>query len=331
MKVVFFHRKRSEGNYSIENLFDQIRLELPADISSSVKVLRYISSGLFKRVWISLEAMFSQGEINHVTGDVHFIAIFLRRKKTILTIHDLGFMNLYTGWRHQVLKLFWITWPVRRSAAITVVSQATRDELAKYIPAHELRKVHVIYNPIRKIHTATHAVFNTRKPVILQIGTKENKNLARLIRAISGIPCHLEIVGRIPRVIDEELKANKIEFTNSFDLTDEEIKSKYEHADVISFVSTFEGFGLPIIEGNAAGRVVVTSNVSSMPEIAGNAAHLVDPWNEDSIREGFLKVIADKDYREQLIANGFENCKRFEVARIAGQYAELYRAVYANQ
>lgn len=331
MKVVFFHRKRSEGNYSIENLFDQIRNELPNDISFSVKMLRYISSGLFKRVWISLEALCSQGDINHVTGDVHFIAIFLRKKKNILTIHDLGFMKLYSGWRRQVLKLFWITWPVRHSAAITVVSKTTREELAKYIPADECRKVHVIYNPIRKIHTPTHAVFNTLKPVILQIGTKENKNLTRLIRAISGIPCHLEIVGRIPCIIDKELKANKIEFTNSFNLTEEEIKSKYENADVISFVSTFEGFGLPIVEGNAAGRVVVTSNVSSMPEIAGNAAHLVDPWNVDSIREGFLKVIAEKEYREQLIANGFENCKRFEVGRIAGQYAALYRAVYANQ
>jgi glycosyltransferase involved in cell wall biosynthesis len=331
MNVVFFHRKSFPGNFSIENLYDQIRNELPSVVHPKVKVLSFNSTGFFKRLFICIEAMFHQEEVNHVTGDVNFIAIFLRRKKTILTIHDIGYMKAHTGWRRLLLKWFWIVWPVKNCSAIIVVSNETKTELGKFISPKDMARVKVIYNPIGNSYIAKKKEFTQFEPVILQIGTKENKNLARLIRSISGISCRLTIVGRISESIRRELEDFKINYSNAFDLTESQMLKIYEEADIISFVSTLEGFGLPIVEGNAVGRVVVTSNISSMPEIAGNAAHLVDPFDEDSIREGFLKVIADKDYREQLIANGFENCKRFEVARIAGQYAELYRTVYANQ
>jgi glycosyltransferase involved in cell wall biosynthesis len=94
--------------------------------------------------------------------------------------------------------------------------------------------------------------------------------------------------------------------------------------DLLVFASTFEGFGLPIVEAQATGRPVVTSNIMSMPEVAGDAACLVDPFNVSSIREGVLKVINDSDYRNALVKAGFENVKRFQPEQIARQYAELY-------
>ena len=82
---------------------------------------------------------------------------------------------------------------------------------------------------------------------------------------------------------------------------------------------------MPIAEGNATGRVVVTSNTSSMPEIAANAAEIVNTFDVESIRNGFLKVINDDVHREQLIKNGFENVKRFDRQKIANEYFDLYR------
>ena len=78
------------------------------------------------------------------------------------------------------------------------------------------------------------------------------------------------------------------------------------------------------------GRPVVTSNLWSMPEVAGNAACLVDPLDVASIRAGICRVIQDSAYRERLVEAGFENVKRFQVETIAAQYANLYRSVYAE-
>jgi glycosyltransferase involved in cell wall biosynthesis len=86
---------------------------------------------------------------------------------------------------------------------------------------------------------------------------------------------------------------------------------------------------MPIIEANTVGRVVITGNTSSMPEIAGNAAHIVDSYRVEEIRSGIMRLIQDDTYREQLIQNGYENCKRFDKEKIATQHYELYREVMA--
>ena len=126
------------------------------------------------------------------------------------------------------------------------------------------------------------------------------------------------------------LKENQIDYNVSKNLTNEEVFEKYRNCDILSFVSTYEGFGMPIVEANAIGRVVVTSNLLSMPEVAGDAAHLVDPFDIGSIRQGIVKVIKDEHYRESLIRNGYQNRKRFDVNKIANQYVEIYQSLMPN-
>jgi glycosyltransferase involved in cell wall biosynthesis len=322
--VTYFHRKRTHEYFSIESLFANIRGRLPNEIVPKVKVLSYVSNGFLRRLYISFEAMLNQGDINHVTGDIHFITLFLNRKKTVLTIHDLGFLKYSNGVSRFILKLFWVTLPARCCAAITVVSESTKAELIKFLAKKYHRKIKVIHNPIDEKFKPSAKVFNSDRPEILQIGTKENKNLFRLIEALSGIPCRFQIVGSLSPAIKKHLENHKIDYSSYTDLTAEEIVERYHSADIVAFVSTLEGFGLPIIEGNAVGRVVITSNMSSMPEVAGDAACLVDPLNVESIRLGFLKVIVDNNYREDLIAKGFVNSSRFKVLKIASQYADLY-------
>jgi len=111
-------------------------------------------------------------------------------------------------------------------------------------------------------------------------------------------------------------------------LTNNELIEQYQQCDMLSFVSLLEGFGLPILEAQSTGRPVITSNLSSMPEVAGRGACLVDPYNVGSIREGILKVIKDSEYRETLIAEGLENVKRFNIETVTQQYIELYQEVY---
>ena len=109
------------------------------------------------------------------------------------------------------------------------------------------------------------------------------------------------------------------------DINESELIKQYETADIITFVSTYEGFGMPIIEANAIGRCVITSNCTSMPEIANNAACLVDPFSIDSIKEGVLKICNNQIYRQNLIENGIINVKKFDKNKIHNQYLTLYK------
>ena len=131
------------------------------------------------------------------------------------------------------------------------------------------------------------------------------------------------------RVLSDEQKRllndGKIDYSNAINISNEAIIKKYQEADILSFVSTYEGFGMLIVEAQIVGRSVITSNLSSMPEVAGSATLLVDPYDVEAIREGLLKIILDHKYRNNLNEKGRENAKRFSADILAQQYVEIYR------
>jgi glycosyltransferase involved in cell wall biosynthesis len=327
MKVVFFQRKpRPNKNFSLEILFNQIRAHLPKEIESITEIAKYYSEGFFKRIYITIDAVFKQGDVNHVTGDITFVTYFLRNKKTILTILDLGLMNHPNPFLRKILQIFWVQIPVMRAGYITTISAATKTELLKFVNVDE-KKVRVLYIPVAEGMEFTPKVFNAEKPTILQIGTKENKNIVRLAQALRGVNCKLSIVGVLAKQQMETLKQNNIEYNNAVNISNEELKQQYIDADLLAFVSTYEGFGMPIVEAQIVGRPVITSNILSMPEVAGDAALLIDPYNVAEIKEGILKIISDETYRNELVEKGRKNANRFSVDTITAQYDALYKEI----
>jgi glycosyltransferase involved in cell wall biosynthesis len=218
----------------------------------------------------------------------------------------------------------WLTIPARKSSILVTISHFSKTELLRYVSCPPER-VRVIGVPVGAEFRADVAPFRCDKPIILQIGTRDNKNLERVVKALASVSCRMLIVGALTTGQQQLLLDCQIEYENRVGLTSAEIVEAYRCSDMVIFASTYEGFGMPIIEANVTGRPVITSNICSMPEVAGDAACLVDPLDVESIREGVLQVINDAKYREQLIQNGFRNARRYMPELIAQQYAELYR------
>lgn len=329
MKITYFQRRPYDFHFSIEKLFDTIRANLPAYIQWQNHISPHFSKGIFPRIKNIISARKNQGEINHITGDIHYISLGLNPSRTINTYHDFTFMQHPNPIIRWLLKIFWIQIPVKRSRLVTVISEATKKDLQRYTRCKE-EKIRIIPDIIHEGFIQTEKPFNKEKPRILHIGTKPNKNLERLITALNGINCTLHIIGILTDEQKSLLDQNKIQYTHESQISENELIENYQKCDLLSFCSTNEGFGMTILEAQSTGRAVVTSNISSMPEVAGDGACLVDPYSVSSIKEGIIKVIEDDDYRKTLINKGLINIKRFEPKRVAAMYAALYEDVLKN-
>ncbi|KIC92272.1 glycosyltransferase family 1 protein [Flavihumibacter sp. ZG627] len=327
ISVAFFQRKpRSVGNYSVEYIFQDVRRRLSDKINATIVESKYESSGLFKRLFNCIQAWNAQSQVNHITGDVNYLGLFLNKHKTIQTILDCVHLNSNTGIRYKILKTFWLTIPEKRSRFITAISESTKTEILKHHACNP-DKIKVIPVAISPLFQPVAKEFNKIKPVILQVGTAPNKNIPLLIDAIQGLGCHLHIIGKDNQEYRDMLEKTGTTYTYEWGLSDEDIRKRYAEADIISLVSTYEGFGMPILEGQATGRPVISSNILSMPEVAGNAAILVDPYNVSSIRSAIETLIQDDEFRNDLVRKGIENIKRFDPDRIAEQYFQLYKEI----
>jgi glycosyltransferase involved in cell wall biosynthesis len=327
MRVLHYQRRsRANANYSLEFIFEDVRSRLKDQCEIELRIAPQLSNGLFPRLAIVADAWMRNRSLIHVTGDIDFAILGARRDSSILTVLDCGFVNRSRGLKRWILKKIWLDLPVRWTKFVTTISTAARDEIIELTNC-DPEKVIVIPVAISSSFQHTPKPFNADRPRILLIGTAPNKNLAKTLDALAGLPCELTIVGVIGDAIRSKLRSYSLPFENLVNLSYPEVVAQYQRADLLCFASSYEGFGMPILEAQATGRPVITSNTSSMPEVAGDAAHLVDPFDVDSIRSGVLKVIEDREYRERLIQKGLENVKRYDPNRIAGQYLALYRRI----
>lgn len=329
MQVTYFQRKRRVSTFSIESLFEDIRERLSDRIESIVCVAPFFSNGVFRRLAIMVHTKLYEGDINHVTGDNNYAGLLLKKSRTVLTIHDCADYESRTGIGSWFLRKIWVSWPVSRCAVVTTISEASRQAILR-ISACSPDKVVIIPNAVSKVFCYQAKPDISGRPRILQVGTSINKNLERVVEAIKSLQCTLVVVGQLSHEQHRVLEDSNVDYENHVGISTSELKCEYEKCDLLVFASLYEGFGMPIIEAQIVGRPVVTSKISSMPEVAGAGACLVDPTSSSSIRIGIDRVLSDRKYRNMLVEEGHLNAERFDPSDIAARYFSVYQSLYAN-
>jgi glycosyltransferase involved in cell wall biosynthesis len=327
--ITFVFRKGSPTFFSIEKLFDALYAHLEKSGASLRRLeLPHISTGIvsvLRNVWFV--ARRRKTKILHITGDVHYATLLCPFSKTIITIHDCVVLQRGAGFKRLVLWVLWFGLPVRLASAIVVISEQTKRELLKTVAIPE-KKITVIPNFVDPAFAFSERPFAIGQPRILHVGTTPNKNLRRVVAGLHRVPCVLVIVGQLPQEILEDLAESGVCYENFVGIDHSAMAGLYRDADIISFPSTYEGFGMPILEGQAVGRPVLSSDLEPMRSVCGEGgALLVNPQSVEAIRQGFLALIGDGLLRARLIAAGKENCRRFTLEAVASSYLALYRGI----
>lgn len=234
----------------------------------------------------------------------------------VSTIHDLAMLKFPETAHPKILTMHKAAWKrlKDRSAQIITVSQASKRDIVELLefPAKD---VHVIYEsiPDEVVQVSENLTEEQEdrikkklllsKPFILFVGTREpRKNLERLIKAWQPLAKDFDLLIAGEVGWDDTTNASKYsqpELRFLGKVSDRELAVLYGEASLLAFPSLYEGFGLPILEAFYHGTPVVTSNTSSMPEVTGNAAELVNPESIESIREGLNKVLNESLIQQQ--------------------------------
>lgn len=323
ISVTYFYREPRKTGMSIEGIFRLVKESL----KGKVEIREFYCDANLSRFKNTLNARKHAGALNHITGDVNFLALGLIGKKNILTVHDLGHYDTLKNrnyLHHLIYKLFWYQYPLEYIDIVTVVSQFTKEKLIEYFNFPE-SKIRIIKDPVKPVFRYVKKEQLNTPPHILMMGTGKHKNLAGLIEAAKGTNFHLDIVGWPSDDELAKLKEYNISHTLYSRLSDEEVYQRYIACDVMFNASFYEGFGMPIIEAQAVGRPVVTSNIGAMREVANNSAMLVDPAKPEEIRAVILDLVNNPVRYGEMVALGLQNIVPYQYQVIADQYLDVYR------
>lgn len=278
-----------------------------------------------------------------------FAAPLLAPCPTVVTVHDLSFMRFPDAFRraNRVYLTLFTRLSTRRAARVIAVSESTRrDVIALCGVAPE--KVVTVHNGVdeafRPADPPAVAAFRRAKGLpdrfILFLGTLEpRKNLGALLHAYAGLRARsregapkLVIAGgkgwfyeRVLAEVDVLGLADDVIFPGY--VAADELPWWYRAAELFVYPSRFEGFGLPVLEAMACGTPVITTTSSSLPEVAGDAAILVDPDDVPALSDAMERVLADPGLQGALRAAGLQRAAGFSWQRTAAETARLYRDV----
>jgi glycosyltransferase involved in cell wall biosynthesis len=280
----------------------------------------------------------------------HYVLPLLTPGRTIVTIHDcihLRFPHYFRGELGRAYARASLWTAAHKSDRILTVSEASKRDILRFFRVKP-EKIVVIYNAIDERFAVepdeahivrTRERYQLHDQFVLYVGNiKPHKNLERLIEAFHRVRSqgldHLKllIIGdeisrlqTLRRAVHRHKLHTHVRFLGFVPL--ETLAVLYRLASVFVFPSLYEGFGLPPLEAMASGTPVVTSNVSSLPEVVGDAAVLVDPYDPEAIADGMMRALTDDALRAELRARGLERARAFSWDRSVRHIRDIYQEV----
>lgn len=296
--------------------------------------------------------------IHYPYFDLFFMTLpLVRKKKTMVTIHDttpLVFPEHYPPGIKGRLRLKAQKLALKTASGVIADSKNSKKDIAQYLD-YSKEKIYVVYlaaadifQPIKETKQLEKVKKKYKLPnqFILYVGdVNYNKNILSLVKACKSIKIPLVIVGK--QAVQKEFDKSHIENQPLVQLIklygkdpkvirvgfvpDEDLVALYNLATIYCQPSFYEGFGLPVLEAMACGTPVVTSKKASLPEITGKAAVFVDPYDINDIANGLTVAIDDEDLREDLIARGLKQAKKFSWEQVANETYKVYQKVLAKK
>ncbi|TXI34118.1 MAG: glycosyltransferase family 1 protein [Candidatus Moraniibacteriota bacterium] len=332
--VLYVRKKFSFVEGRLQMSIPEIDFELPRNWT----VRALWAPRFWTQLALSLEMLWRAPDVLFVPA--HTVPI-IHPKKTVVTIHGLEYEfcpGAYSLWE-RIYMHYSIKFSCRVASTVICVSENTkRDVMALYRVAEE--KIAVIsegYEQTRSMNQEAGNMSEKKKPYLLFIGRlEERKNIVRIVEAFEllkekyQIPHKLVLVGkagfRYERIRDYiQHSAFNIHIRELGYVTEEEKWELLRNADVFLFPTLYEGFGIPVLEAQSVRVPVVTSNTSSLPEVAGEGAVLVDPTSVESIAEGVQRLLSDQGLRSGIIEKATHNVSRYSWARCAREVGRLLR------
>jgi len=339
----------SIDNQTSYNLFVAGATILPDRVSENfVWQLTSISPRWFARLWYRLrfplpvEFFAGRASLYHATDFV--LPPTLPATKTLLTVHDLSFLRVPESASPRLRAYLSSVVPhsVHRANHVLADSQATKDDIVS-IYGVDPSKVTVLLSGVdsrffpvvsSKITIRNKYAIGDR-PYLFSVGTVQpRKNYSRIIRALSvlrskGFDIVLVIAGGKGWLEDEMyrtiIETRMTDYVKLIGFADEaDLPTLYSAASCLVFPSLYEGFGLPVLESMACGTPVITANVSSLPEVGGDAAILINPYDLDELVNAIERVLTSQDLRQDMIQRGLERVKGFTWEKSARQLKQIY-------
>ena len=308
------------------------------------KVIRIPDRPFFQRRFVlnnlMLPAYFRRDKIDVFHRPAGYTIPPARGVFKVLTVHDLRTLAISDKIWEQNIGKYGRT--LSEVDMITVVSECTQKDLMEHfgIGEEKIRVTHLgcrdFFRPLDRAEAEERlARFKMERPFFLSVGSVPRKNLDNIIRAFAlcrqkddhdlVMVCRSDLDKYRALARDEGIEEH-VRFIT--DISNEELRALYNACVCFVFPSLYEGFGLPILEAMQCGTPVITSNVSSCPEVAGEAAVLVDPVDAADIAEAMSQIADDARLRQTMIDKGFERAKMFGWDKFAAAMQEVYAMAY---
>lgn len=320
---------------------------LEAELQNTTQVRRYFqpSRWLWMQTILPRSIRRSRVDLCHFTNA---LAPLWQPAPFVLTIHDASlyvYGHYHPRARHLTMRL---TLPIvaRHASAIITVSNHSRDDLVRILGLPR-EKIHVVYEAAARcfrpvtdstILSALRQKYRLPDKFVLFVGTLEpRKNLVRLVRALDrvrrqGLVHKLILVGPMGWMMEDfEREVETLGLQDDVRylgyVPGEDLPGIYSLAAAFAFPSLYEGFGLPPLEAMACGTPVLTSNRSSLAEVCGDAALLVNPDSEEAIADGLVCLLEDEALQQRLSQRGLKRVRRYSWERAARETASVYHRV----